>query len=121
MRVRFPFFLDWEVNCQFAGLIRARETGLFAEAGLDVSLVPPGENPDRVTLDLVLDGGLCAGCMEDNLIVRAAVAGKGVKAIGATMQASPIHLLTRPESGIARLADLPGHSVAMHRDGIHLL
>jgi len=117
----FPFFLDWESNCQFAGLIVARDTGLFAAAGLDVQLVPPSENPETSTLDLVLGGGVCAGCMEDNLIVRAVLAGHAVKAIGATMQDTPMVLMTRPDRGIVSLADLPGRHVAMHQDGIHLL
>lgn len=117
----FPFFLDWEPNCQFAGLIVARDTGLFAAAGLDVRLVPPSANPGSTVLDLVLRGGVCAGCVEDNLIVRAVLAGHPVKAIGATMQDSPMVLMTSPESGIATLADLPGRRVAMHSDGIHLL
>ncbi|MBT5434720.1 MAG: ABC transporter substrate-binding protein [Rhodospirillaceae bacterium] len=118
---KLDFFLDWEPNCQFAGLIWAREKGLFAQAGLDVRLIPPHENPDTPTLDLVLGGGLCAGVMEDNLIVRAAAAGKSVRAIGATMQDSPIMLITAPDSGIGELGDLPGRRIAMHRDGIHLL
>ena len=59
--------------------------------------------------------------MEDNLIVRAVLAGRPVKAIGATMQDSPMVLMTHPESGIATLADLPGRRVAMHSDGTHLL
>lgn len=117
----FFFFLDWEANCQFAGLIVAREAGLFAEVGLDVRLVPPSANPDSPILDLVLRGGTCAGCMEDNLIVRAVLAGHPVKAIGATMQDSPMVLMTRLESGIVTLADLAGRRVAMHADGIHLL
>jgi ABC-type nitrate/sulfonate/bicarbonate transport system substrate-binding protein len=117
----YRFYLDWNLNCQFAGLIWAREKGLFARAGLDVDLVSALENPHTATLDLVLDGGLCAGCMEDNLIVRAAVEGRGIKAIGATMQDSPIHLITLADSTLRRLANVPGRRIAMHRDGIHLL
>ncbi len=121
MTLVMNFYLDWSVNCQFAGLIWAREDGLFAAEGLDVRLVPPEENPDTATLDLVLADDRGVGCMEDNLIVRAVVAGKGVKAIGATMQDSPIHLVTLPERGMERLEDVAGRRIAMHRDGIHLL
>ncbi len=121
MTLALDFYLDWRVNCQFAGLIWAQEQGLFAEEGLDVRLVPPEENPDTTVLDLVLAGECCVGCMEDNLIVRAVAAGKGVKAIGATMQDSPIHLVTLPEQGMECLADVAGRRIAMHRDGIHLL
>ncbi len=121
MTLVLDFYLDWSVNCQFAGLLWAREKGLFAAHGLDVRLVSPEENPDTITLDLVLAGACCVGCMEDNLIARAVVAGKGIKAIGATMQDSPMHLVTLPESGMSCLADVPGRRIAMHRDGIHLL
>jgi ABC-type nitrate/sulfonate/bicarbonate transport system substrate-binding protein len=98
----FRFYLDWDLNCQFAGLIWAREKGLFTRAGLDVDLVSARLNPHTATLDLVLGGGLCAGCMEDNLIVRAAVEGRGVKAIGATMQDSPIHRISSPMAASMR-------------------
>ncbi len=37
----FTFVLDWYLNCQFAGLIWARDRGLYADAGLDVTLVDP--------------------------------------------------------------------------------
>ena len=117
----FRFFLDWEVNCQFAGLLRAREDGLFARAGLAVDLVPPSACPGAGVLELVRQGGLCAGCMEDNLIVRAVLAGGDVRAIGATMQDSPMVLMTAREGGIADLAGLAGRRVTMHADGIHLL
>ncbi len=121
MTLALDFYLDWSINCQFAGLIWALEDGLFAAEGLDVRLVPPEENPDTSVLDLVLAGDCRVGCMEDNLIVRAVAAGKGVKAVGATMQESPIHLVTLPESGMTSLADVVGRRIAMHRDGIHLL
>jgi ABC-type nitrate/sulfonate/bicarbonate transport system substrate-binding protein len=121
MTDRFSFFLDWDLNCQFAGLLWAREKGIFADFDLEVDLVSPSQSPDLPVLDLVLGGGVCAGCMEDNLIVRAAVAGHGIKAIGATMQASPIQLMSLPEAGIVTLNDLVGRNIAVHSDGIYLL
>ena len=120
MTLALDFYLDWRLNCQFAGLLWARERGLFATQGLDVRLVSPEENPHSTTLDLVLAGARCVGCMEDNLIVRAVVAGKGIKAIGATMQDSPMHLVTLPTSGMSCLSDAAGRRIAMHRDGVHL-
>ncbi len=115
------FFLDWEVNCQFAGLVWARDRGLYARRGLEVRLVAPHENPGRTVLDLVLENELAAGCMEDNLIVRASLAGREVRAIGAMLQDTPMVLMTAADSGIASLRDLPRRRIAMHRDGIHLL
>lgn len=117
----FTFVLDWYLNCQFAGLIWARERGLYADAGLDVTLVDPHDFPTTPTLDVVLNHEPAAGCMEDNLVVRAALAGKEVRAIGAMLQQTPMVLMTAPDSGIRTLHDLPGRRIAMHRDGIHLL
>lgn len=117
----FTFVLDWYLNCQFAGLIWARERGLYAEAGLDVTLVDPHDFPKTSTLNVVLNHEPAAGCMEDNLVVRAALAGKGVKAIGAMLQQTPMVLMTPPGSGIRTLHDIAGRRVAMHGDGIHLL
>jgi ABC-type nitrate/sulfonate/bicarbonate transport system substrate-binding protein len=117
----FTFFLDWELNCQFAGLIWARDRGLYAANGLDVHIAPWHEHPDNTVLESVLGHELCAGCMEDNLIVRAALAGQGIKAIGAMFQRSPMVLMSAKDSGITRLADLPGKRIAMYEDGIQLL
>jgi ABC-type nitrate/sulfonate/bicarbonate transport system substrate-binding protein len=41
--VPFTFYLDWIFCAQFAGLCWAKDKGLYADAGLDVHLVPWGE------------------------------------------------------------------------------
>lgn len=117
----FTFVLDWHLNCQFAGLIWARDKGLYQAAGLDVTLVGPQEHPTTATVDVVLDHNVAAGCMEDNLVVRAALAGMGIRAIGAMLQQTPMVLMTSPDSDIRTLHDLDGRRIAMHGDGIHLL
>ncbi|HMR68134.1 MAG TPA: ABC transporter substrate-binding protein [Anaerolineae bacterium] len=114
------FFLDWIMNSQFAGLCWALEKGLYASAGLDVTLVPWVED-GRTIIEKVVSGGVCAGSSEDNLIVLGNLAGAGVKALGVMLQESPLVLMTKPESGIRSLVDLPGRRVAMHIDGIHIL
>ena len=40
----FRFYLDWHVDCQFAGLIWAREQGLYSNASLDVDLQGSGKS-----------------------------------------------------------------------------
>ncbi len=42
--VPFTFYLDWIFCAQFAGLCWAKDKGLYADAGLDVRLVPWGED-----------------------------------------------------------------------------
>lgn len=41
--IPFTFYLDWIFCAQFAGLCWAKDKGLYADAGLDVHLVPWGE------------------------------------------------------------------------------
>ncbi|MEM7123411.1 MAG: ABC transporter substrate-binding protein, partial [Pseudomonadota bacterium] len=85
----FRFYLDWHVDCQFAGLIWAREQGLYGEAGLEVDLVAPERHPERTVLDLIADDPCSAGCCEDNLVVQQGADGKPVRAIGAMLQETP--------------------------------
>ncbi len=115
------FMLDWEINCQFAGLVWARANGLYEDAGLDVRLVPPSRRCAAPVLDAVREVPLAAGCMEDNLIVRAAADGAGVKAIGAMLQETPMVLMTAAGNGVRTLADLSGLRIGVHEDGVHLL
>ena len=115
------FFLDWELNCQFAGPIWAREKGLYSELGLEVKLSPPSAQPRHGLVDLVLDHEFAAGSIEENLIVRAALAGKPLRVVAAMLKKTPLALITARGGPIKTLADLPGRRVAMHGDGVHLL
>ena len=115
------FYLDWELNCQFAGPIWAREKGLYRQAGLEVRLLPPSAQPRKDLIELVLENECTAGSIEENLIVRAAVAGKPVRAVGAMFQESPLVLIAPRGGPVETLSDLPGRRLAMHHDGVHLL
>ena len=117
----FSFMLDWELNCQFAGLVWAKTNGWYEDVGLDVRLVPPSRRPSTSVLDAVLETPLSAGCMEDNLIVRACADRVAIRAVGAMLQETPMVLMTADDSGIRTLAHLPGHRVGVHEDGVHLL
>ena len=119
--IPFTCHLDWEINCQFAGLVWSQTTDLYRDAGLDVRLVPPSEQHSLSVLDRVWRTPLSVGCMEDNLIVRACTQGYAIKAIGAMLQGTPIVLMTSSHGGLRALGDLVGCRVGMHADGEHLL
>ena len=119
--MRRTFCLDWELNCQFAGPIWAREKGLYRRHGLEVNLSPPSAQTRHSLVDLVLDHEDAVGSIEDNLIVRAALSGKPVRAITSMLNETPLVLMTALGGPIKTLLDLPGHRVAMHGDGVHLL
>ena len=116
----FTFYLDWVICAQFAGLCWAQAKGLYAAAGLAVTLVPWQED-GRGIVEKVMAGGICAGSSEDNLIVSARARGAPVKAVAAMLQESPLVLITKRASGIHTLADLPGRRVAMQPDGNRIL
>ena len=115
------FFLDWELNCQFAGPIWAREKGLYRQAGLEVRLLPPSTQPRSDLIDLVLENDFAAGSVEENLIVCAALAGKPVRVVATMLKRTPLALITARCGPIETLADLPGRRVAMHNDAVQLL
>jgi NitT/TauT family transport system substrate-binding protein len=120
----FTFYLDWIVCAQFAGILWASENGFYEADGIDVTLVP-WHDDGRSVLSKVLEkathGEICAGCVEDNLLVSSAARGESVVAFGAMLQDTPLVLMSKPERGIRDIRDLRGKRVGMHADGIRAL
>jgi NitT/TauT family transport system substrate-binding protein len=114
------FFLDWVMCAQFAGLCWASESGLYAAAGLDVTLVPWQDGHLSVADSVVAaeqKGSVAVGCCEDNLIVSRAAHDRSVKAFGSMLQGSPLVLMSRPEQRVRTFADLRGKRIGIHADG----
>lgn len=109
---------------QFAGIFWAKERGLYEARGLDVNVVA-WTGGDRSVIELVqgaaANGELCAGCVEDNLVVRSFATDGSVRVFGAMLQETPMVLMSRPNKRIRAIADLRGKRVGMHTDGIRLL
>jgi NitT/TauT family transport system substrate-binding protein len=120
----FTFYLDWIFCAQFAGLLWASDNGLYEAEGLNVSLVPwhdEGRSVFEKVLQTSFGGGLCAGSVEDNLLVGKAASGESFAAFGAMLQDTPLVLMSRTERGIRCIGDLRGKRVGMHPDGIRAL
>jgi len=115
------FLLDWEINCQFAGLLWAEAEGLYREAGLALSILPPSQHGQRDLAAAVLDAPGTLACLEENLLVQAAASGRAVCAVAAMLRHTPLVLMTAADGPVHRLDDLVGRRVAMHPDGIALL
>ena len=121
MGQRFTFYLDWKPNAQFAGICRALDRGFYRRAGLDVVLAPWADD-GRSVVEKVVAGGLCAGSVEDNLVVAANARDRiPVSAVAAMFRETPLVVMSRPESGIRSIADLRGKRVAMHCDGLRIM
>jgi NitT/TauT family transport system substrate-binding protein len=120
----FTFYLDWIAGAQFAGLHWAKEKGLYESVGLDVTL-ESWKDDGRSVFDKVRDGSpqgiLCAGCAEDNLIIKRIAADQWPRVFGAMLCETPLVLMFDPEQEIRCLADLRGKRIGMHEDGIRAL
>lgn len=103
--------LTYIPNVQFSPFYVARDLGLFAEQGLDVTLRHHGEQEDAF-------GALLAG-QEDLLFasgdeaVVAAATGADVATFGTGFQQFPGVLLTPADSGITSVEDLRGRTIGM--------
>jgi NitT/TauT family transport system substrate-binding protein len=105
--------LDWVENAQFAGLLVAREKGWYAEQGLDVTIVPI----NRTTLDTVgpvVKGHNVIGCADGMILLQARREHQPIQAFAATLQASPLGIVTLRSSGLSRVKDLAGKTIGLH-------
>ena len=114
-RVPLIVQLDWVANAQFAGLIVAKERGLYAAAGLDVTLRPidPVEM-DAVAPVLRAKDEAWIGCADGTFLLKARAKGAPVRAFATMLQASPIGVVTLAEHGVADLSELVGKKIGLH-------
>ena len=111
--------LDWKFNAQFAGLLLADKVGLYAEQNIHVDLLP--WQTGIAVPETVATHPRMLGCTEQNLILAAQAAGAPIKVLATMFQASPLGLMTLPDSEITTLDDLKGQTVGMHVDGLAVM
>lgn len=110
--IKVSLQLKWRHQFQFAGYYAALAKGYYRDAGLEVSLLEPGETIDPVReivegrVDFAITG-------PDLLLARAQ--GHPVVALAVIFQHSPQVLLARKDSGITSLHDLVGRRVMMEQ------
>ncbi|PKL41519.1 MAG: hypothetical protein CVV41_18185 [Candidatus Riflebacteria bacterium HGW-Riflebacteria-1] len=106
--VKVALQLKWRHQFQFAGYYAALAKGYYRDAGLEVSLLEPGDVPDPVH-DVMGGHADFAVTGPDLLLARAQ--GHPVVALAVIFQHSPEVLLARKDSGITSLHDLVGRRV----------
>ena len=105
--------LDWIENAQFAGLLVAKEKGWYAQQGLDITIEPV----NRTTLDTVgpvVKGRNVIGCADGMVLLQARQAGQPIQAFAATLQASPLGIITLRCSRLTQVKDLAGKTIGLH-------
>ncbi|RRR70312.1 MAG: ABC transporter substrate-binding protein [Candidatus Viridilinea halotolerans] len=103
--------LQWFPQWQFAGYIVALRKGYYADAGLEVTLLPGG--PDLVPLPLVAAGNDSFGSTGADTILIAREQGIPVVALATWFQTSPVAFMVHSDAGISGPQDFVGRRVAM--------
>jgi len=110
-RERVVYGLSWLPQAEHCGFFQARETGLYAAAGLNVELVPGG--PGINTAQLVAAGRYhyAMGTALTTLNMRSnSVPGVTIAAL---FQKSPQTLVAHPGQGITKLEDLKTRRISV--------
>ena len=94
--------VDWFVNPNHGPLVVALERGYFADAGLDVTLVPPENTLDNVTM--VLDGRVAIG-MSDQPRTQIEVANGSPLSVVGTLIPVPLNVVLAVEGGPIKTVD----------------
>ncbi len=97
--------LDWTPNTNHSGLYLARDRGYFADAGLDVTIVEPGEASGA---QLVAAGRAQFAFSVAEGLVPARGQGADIVSVAAVIQHNTSSLLSLTSSGIERPRDLEG-------------
>lgn len=103
--------LRWLHQFQFAGYYMALEKGFYAQAGLEVEILPGGPGMPK-PIDLLLEGDADFAIANSGLVI-ARMQGQPVVALAAIMQSSPIVWIVRADSDIYTPHNLAGKRVML--------
>ena len=101
--------LKWFYQYQFAGMVMAKEKGIYAKYGLDVTLIP--RDPKKNNVLQVVNGEAEYGLADSSILLYRAQ-GYRLRVIASIFQHNPLVLLTRRGSGIFSPYELKGKIVA---------
>jgi NitT/TauT family transport system substrate-binding protein len=107
---KITFGLEWTPQAEFGGYYQAQAEGLYAQAGLDVTIRPGGPqiNTQQLLVSGALDMALANNSFDPLNAVRENIP---YVAVAAFYQKDPQIILTHPELGAKTLADLKGHPI----------
>ncbi|WP_029289277.1 ABC transporter substrate-binding protein [Cellulomonas sp. HZM] len=99
--------LDWTPNTNHSGLYVAQERGYFADEGLDVTIVEPGETSGT---QLLAAGKADFAYSVAESIVPARDQGADVVSVATVIEHNTSSLISLRSAGITRPRDLAGHT-----------
>jgi NitT/TauT family transport system substrate-binding protein len=104
------FVTDWKAQAEHGGFYEALAEGLYAKAGLDVSIMEggPSINGPQILAGGAADFGIGSnGFIPLNLVRE----GVKIKAVMAVFQKDPQVLITHPRTDVKSLADMKGKPI----------
>lgn len=104
------FVTDWKAQAEHGGFYEAIAEGLYAKAGLDVTVIEGGPS---VNVPQLLAGGAADFGVGSNgfIPLNLVRAGVKIKAVMAVFQKDPQVLITHPRSDVNALADMKGKPI----------
>ena len=106
-RDKVTVVLDWTPNTNHSGIYLAQAEGWYRKAGLDVTIIEPGDTP---SLEILGAGKADVALSVQEEVVPARAKGLPVVSIGAVIQHNTSSLVSLRSDGIATPADLSGHT-----------
>ncbi len=103
--------LSWLHSAQFAGSYIALHRGWWAEAGLEVSLLPGG--PNAPVEPPVVSGTALVGISAADYTAAAVEQGAPFRILGVAMQKNPFVIASLPANPVQEPADLAGKRIGM--------
>ncbi|WP_226626388.1 ABC transporter substrate-binding protein [Alloyangia pacifica] len=103
--------LSWLHSVQFGGSYIAQDKAYWADAGLEVSLLPGG--PNAPVEPPVVAGTALVGISAADYTAAAVNQGAPFKIIGVAMQKNPFAIASLPENPVNSPADLVGKKIGM--------
>lgn len=107
--------LAWLLNVQGAGYVMAKEKGFYADAGLDVDILPGGPNINSTAL--VATGANTFGTNDSGQVIFGKAEGMDLVIVAACFQKYPGGVLSLEKTGIKTPKDLEGKTLAYNEGG----
>lgn len=108
--------LKWLHQAQFAGFYAAAQEGFYKEEGLDVTIIPVGDDLSETNVINRVDRGeIQFGVVGGDQVVLARASNKSIKAVSVIYQQSPVVFASLSNSGVTELKDLIGRKMGIEK------
>jgi NitT/TauT family transport system substrate-binding protein len=109
---KFPFRLNWTLYGEHAPFFVARDKGFYADEGLDVE-IQEGSGSTTVS-QLVASGRSPVAYVDAATMMRGVINGMPIKAVGVTLQQSPMAFIYRADAPRpTKISEIKGSRIAI--------